>query len=134
MSTNKRDMKKRKKKTLHYQKGVVKLPHMAPMRADELEYMIWFIMRSAETYIECSGRIPYQLPEPGLVNLLRTPLVFKQVFEKGKSHGSHKQKKKSNLCFVKRLLSNRRARLLHRIPMVSMQRLLDDELYPKLLR
>lgn len=47
---NDTDMKKRKKKTLPYQKGVVRLPHFKPVKAEELEDILYGIMMAAKGY------------------------------------------------------------------------------------
>lgn len=118
-------MKKRKKKRLSYQKNVVKLPHMAPMRMDELEKILFMVMDYADkdvAYIH-DGKVSH-LENAWEHRLVEIGLVIKRY----NALESHSGKR---LIGARQLIAPFRSWTLRNIKHRIGQTLLDEKQYPR---
>ena len=129
-------MKKRKKKSgvVRKNSAMVRLPHCAAVRADELERYLFYIFRSAEwSLYEYTDRKLESIESVHLRCLVHDVLLIGKFLGRKYSQplsGNGKSRRKDRYV---RLLCDRKNRALRRLRSIR-RRELDASQYPSLLR
>lgn len=129
-------MKKRKKKSgvIRKNNAMVRLPHCAAVRADELERYLFYIFRSAENSVSQFIDMDLKsIDNVALRNLTKDVLLIGKFLGRKYSRPlSGNGKSRRNDRYV-RLLCDRKNRQLRRLDYIQ-TRELDASQYPSLLR
>ena len=119
-------MKKRRKKTLPYQKGVVRLPHFKPMYAHELDRLLYLMLRTAEDDVE----FIHQGKRENIVNLHEANLVEMGLVMANYYCGNKKPRCQGKRTLPARKMLDEIIRGYARIGRKPFCKSLDDSEYP----